>query len=303
MNETGRQRTIPPSSNKTHQQRTPIEADCTYRIGLCGFRISGSRQLVPSLKEAVLAAFSGADREKLLLLPGRWKCGSWECRNSWPTVDQIAEVALAAKLPILFETIGAAPRPFYTAVSDTGKELPLKLYQQFWNCKNATKDAVEGLVKECDLKGLRAVHLGGLTLGLLICGENNVLANKQSDDNRAHVRHSPDSPAASLFPRVRIIFNGTHSKMGEWGKLERRFESLSANKRWFFYATNNKGKSWGSSMLRAYYDGYKIATSAEPPEFTAPLKGQRHGIPAALVTSKNNRVRILTLDIPGNLLQ
>ncbi len=91
--------------------------------------------------------------------------------------------------------------------------------------------------------------------------------------------------------------------MGEWGKLERRFESLSANKRWFFYATNNRGKSWGSSTLRAYYDGYKIATSAGRPEFTAPLKGQRRGIPAALVTSKNNRVRILTLDIPGNLLQ
>ncbi len=206
MNETGRQRTIPPSSNKTHRQRAPVDADSTYRIGLCGFRISGKRQLVPSLKEAVLAAFSGADREKLLLLPGRWKCGRWECRNSWPTVDQIAEVALAAKVPILFETIGATPRPFYTAVSDTGRKLPIKLYQQFCDCKNATKDAVAGLVKECDPKELRAVHLGGLTLGLLICGENNVLANKQSEGNRAYIRHSPDSTAASLFPRVQIIF-------------------------------------------------------------------------------------------------
>lgn len=318
MNKSGKQKAAQRLSfNETHLQRTPIDADSTYRIGLCGFRINGSRQLVPSLKEAVSAAFSGADRAKLLLLPGRWKCGRWECRNSWPTIDQIAEVAIAAKLPIFFETIEAAPKPFYTAVSHTGKQLPLRLYQQFWNCKNATPELVEGLISECNWKGKRAVHIGGVTLGLLICGENNVLANKQSDDNRAYVRYSPDSPGATLFERFRIVFNGSHSKMGEWGKLERRFESLSANKRWFFYATNNKGKRWGSSTLRAYFNGGKIATSAGPPEsssaattevnggisWNVTLKGKECQIPAVLVTSKDDRCRILTLDIPGKLLQ
>jgi hypothetical protein len=298
------------SCNETHLQRTPIDVESTCRLGLCGFRICGNRQLVPSLSRAVQAAFNKTHHgQKLLVLPGRW--------GPWPIVDEIAGVARDAKLHILFETETkeSAPHGVYTAVSHTGKLLPLKLYQRFWNCKNATPERVQILINECNSTGMRVVHLGAFTLGLLICGENNVIANRQADDNRAYVRHDL---ASKLFRGVRLIFNGAHDKMGEWGKLERRFEFLSKRKRWLFYATNNRGKNWGKSTLRIYYDGCKIATSIGPDSngaaaaevngsisWNVTLKGQgrKYQIPAALVTSNDDRCRILTLDIPGKLLR
>jgi hypothetical protein len=303
VNKSGKQEATPPLSfNKTHLQQTSIDLESTYRLGVCGFRIRGNRKLVRSLSEAVGKAFNRADVHKLLLLPGHRK------KKYWPTADEIAGVAKAEKLPILFETMEGASKPFYTAVSRTGKRLRLEVYQRFSTCKEAKPVAVKELVDECNPRGMRVVHIGDFTLGLLICGENNVLANKQDDYNRAYVRHGPFS---NLFPGIRLIFNGAHTKMGEWGKLERRFEFLSANKRWFFYATNNDQKTWGSSTLRIYYDGCKIATSIGPAStevnrdisWNVTLKGQKYQIPAAVVTSKDDRCRILTLDIPRKLFR
>jgi hypothetical protein len=252
-----------------------------------------------------------------LLLPGRLKRRPWEHRHSWPTVDQIAGVARNTKLPILFQTIEPETKPFYTAVSGAGKKLPLEVYQQFSTGKNATPEAVKGLVKECNPSGERAIDIAGLTVGLLICGENNVLTNKRSDHNRGvRVRHSR---ARDLFRGVRLIFNGAHTKMGNWGKLEWRFRFLSKHKRWFFYATNNNDKreKWGKSTLCVYYNRRRIATSAgleqrgtAKQEVNGKIKwedvhlrGQKDPISFALVTSKHDRCIILTVDIPGKLLQ
>ena len=198
------------------------------------------------------------------------------------------------------------------------KRCPLELYQQFPDSKRATPDAVWNLLTQCDRKAKdgRVVCIGGIAIGLLICGENNILANKQKEENRAYVRHFP---AANLFQGVRVLFNGAHTSMGEWGKIERRFEFLSSEKRWLLYATNNKKKNWGSSAVRVYYDGCNVATSNAPTSksgvttgqngritWSVPLKRSREKkfqIPAALVTSKDNRCIILTLDIPAKLLQ
>jgi hypothetical protein len=104
--------------NETHVRRSDIDLKCTYRLGICGFRIRGDRQLVPALREAVHMAFREADGRKLLLLPGHWK--------SWPTLDEIAGIAKGAELPILFETSGDATKAFFAGISRTGKRLPLK---------------------------------------------------------------------------------------------------------------------------------------------------------------------------------
>jgi hypothetical protein len=286
----------PPSLNRTYRHHEPIEAGSTCRIGVCGFRTCGtSQELTYALKEAALNAFGTFAGPKLLLLAGSL--------HSWPTsVNEIRRIARAAHVPILFEC-EIQGRAAYMAVPAKGRQLPLKIYQLFIDSNQANREPgrVEELIGQCKKDGKRTIHISGITLGLLVCGENNVLANKQGDTsqvNRAYVRGHDGS---NLFRHLRLIFNGAHTKMGEFGKLKRRFEFLSSGRRWALYATNNKRansekeQEWGVSTLQAYYNGSRIATSEGP--------DPNCKVPTSIFTSGNDQCRILTLDIAGHLLR
>lgn len=287
MNNTRKQRktTQPRSLNQTYRNHEPINIQSTCRIGVCGLRLCGnSRGRMASLRAVVLKSFADHVGPKLLLMSGR--------SDFWPTnVGSMARIACDARVPILFQS-ETSPKA-YVAVSSSGERLPLEIYQTFATSKDTGRkpQLVHELVKQCAKGGERTIYIGGLALGLLICGENNLLANKQSRRNRGYIRFNA---ALNVFERLRLIFNGAHTKMGNWGKLERRFEFLSAGKRWALYATNNDRKEWGASTLRAYYNGSRIATS-EAIE-------RNCDVPAFLDTSDDDRCRILILDIPGSLL-
>jgi hypothetical protein len=284
----------PRSHNLTHLHYEPIDIQATYRIGICGLRIPGnSKELTSALREVALKSFgTDVNPKKLMLMAGRLACGHG---SGWPTaVRDIAQIAVDARVPILFELESPPNVAGYTAVLPNGERLALEIYQLFAKseCANRHPELVEELLRQCGRAGERSIHICGITLGLLICGENNVLANEQGKGNRPYVRFHGGS---TLFPHLRLIFNGAHTKMGNWGKLERRFEFLSSGKRWALYATNNGKGEWGASTLRAYYDGSRIATSKGPEPNCR--------VPACICTSKNDRCRILTLDIPGSDLQ
>lgn len=293
MKKTGKQQSFTHlrSHNLTHLHHEPIGIQSTCRIGVGGLRTRGnSRGLTSSLREAALLAFDKFVGPKLLLMAGY--LGFWPA-----SVDDVVLVAQDAHVPILFETKQRSPKAAYMAVLPNGQRLPLKIYQKFATSKDANRqpELVRELVKQCGKNGERTIHICGITLGLLICGENNVLSNEQSnrsEPNRPYVRFHA---GLNLFGDLRLVFNGAHTKMGNWGKLERRFEFLSSGERWALYATNNSTEDWGASTLRAYYNGFRIATS-EGPEPNCE-------VPASILTSKNDRCRILTLDIPGSLLQ
>jgi hypothetical protein len=55
----------------------------------------------------------------------------------------------------------------------------------------------------------------------------------------------------TVFEEVRVVFNGGHSTMGNWGKMDERFKYLSRERRWAFYATNCGNNGWGRSTVRA----------------------------------------------------
>ena len=77
--------------------------------------------------------------------------------------------------------------------------------------------------------------------------------------------------------------------MGNWGKLERRFEYLSRDKRFMFYTTNNT-KSWWTTSLRVYYDGQRLADG----------KGvwKDDLYPIKMVEDPQDRFRALVVDVP-----
>ena len=97
---------------------------------------------------------------------------------------------------------------------------------------------------------------------------------------------------------MRVVFNGAHSTMGNWGKLDERFKLLSGQRGRAFYATNCGKAGWGRSTVRGYYSGVLLADSfglrdAPPP-----------GVPEPELVHDpvNDRCLALVFDIPGRML-
>jgi hypothetical protein len=140
-----------------------------------------------------------------------------------------------------------------------GSVLPTTFSQLFSTSRQATPVLVQQLLSQFS-NGNRLVEIDGRRLGLLICGENNVIANRQSSDNEPYVRH-----VTGFWSRpYDILLNPAHTVMGNWGKLEKRFSFLSQQGRWVFYCTNNtQSYSWKSS-LRVYHNGIRVRDGSAP---------------------------------------
>ena len=153
---------------------------------------------------------------------------------------------------------------------------------------NRDKKLIDQLLAECGPGGQRTTRLAGQDIGLLVCGENNVLVNKQSEGNKCGgIRHYP---GRKLLEHVDLILNGAHTIMGNWGKLNERFTWLSSDGRTVAYTTNNDKKAWGSA-IRIFHDGQRIAdgTTIEA-GWTAPFSARLIG------DKKRDQFKVVVLD-------
>lgn len=160
--------------------------------------------------------------------------------------------------------------------------------QLFGTSKQVNKDKalIDRLLGELPKKGARIAELKGVPMGLLMCGENNVLLNKQSENNAVSIRHYPN---ADIFEGVKCVVNGAHTTMGNWGKLERRFEYLSRDERFMFYLTNRSNNTW-KTALRIYFNGQRIA-DGKVASINSPFATH-------LITDPHERYRALSVQVP-----
>jgi hypothetical protein len=280
------------SVNRTAQRPSDVSRDQIHRIAVIGFWLN-SDVLPGVLDDAYPRIFEDHDGPRIAL-----HAGVAYGPEAWPAdANEVRKAAAAHQVTALFEAKQGAEIRAYMAFDPREGMLPIEIYQRFVNSSqaNADPDMVTDLVEDCAPGRERTLNLAGLRLGLLVCGENNVLANEQSNGNRALVRHQPD---ASLFKGVRVVFNGAHSTMGNWGKINERFKYLSSQRRWAFYATNCGKAGWGRSTVRGYYNGVLIADSFGPRE--APPRGVPE--PRLVHDDVNDRYLALVFDIPGRLL-
>jgi len=108
--------------------------------------------------------------------------------------------------------------------------------QQFRSSRDASRAAVSDVVGEF-ADGQRVFELGGTRIGVLLCGENNILRRDQ-----------PRYPAVGEPSGYDILLNPAHTSMGRWYVLHERFARLSRGDRWVIHCANNKHKSWGTSL-------------------------------------------------------
>lgn len=122
---------------------------------------------------------------------------------------------------------------------------------------------VEGIARQLvnDFRtGHRIFEIGGKRIGLIYCGENNILKNSQSDANIPRLRH----PQLGWNDDYDLLLNPAHTVMGNLGKIHRRFEWFSSGGRTLIFTGNNDKKNAWTSAFYAFRDGKKIMSGAHP---------------------------------------
>jgi hypothetical protein len=229
------------------QNAEPVE------VAVVSLRDNPAKARDLALEQVTTDLFTSTDHLRLLLLPG-WVPG-------WPEDPApIAHLARHIGADVLFEQVVERGGRWQVVTAD-GAVHRLSIAQRFGTSGEAERDPrlVRDLVAACRPGGERRLTLAGSDVGLLCCGENNVLRNAQARGNEVTVRHEL---AATLFDGARVVFNGAHTNMGNWAKLNRRFEWLSRGPRLALYATNNSARGW-TSALGAWWDGGRLATGEE----------------------------------------
>jgi hypothetical protein len=158
---------------------------------------------------------------------------------------------------------GAAPAQYRRFVFiDHGKPLCDQIQQHVVR----SNDAISCYEKVWDqiLSDQRIVSLGGLSFLVFVCGENNLLANKQNQGNRVTARHKSSTwtlDAIQSLPH-NIVINPAHTEFGNQGKMHKRWKWLSqrgkrSQNRHCVTTTNIVGSSPGGRAMYAFRNGEK----------------------------------------------
>jgi len=109
--------------------------------------------------------------------------------------------------------------------------------QLFATSSQAKRKAVEPLLERLEDK--RRVNIDGYSCRLVICGENNMLRNKQSEDNRVSFRISDlEDRFQKIFSKTDVFLNPAHTPMGNLAKMRKRWGYLSRGGRLCLFTTN-----------------------------------------------------------------
>lgn len=119
-----------------------------------------------------------------------------------------------------------------------------------------------------EVKQKRIFKVTGKTIMLILCGENGIIGNMQSDGNRSYIRiDDPQlkSDFSNLLAKTDIFINPKHTPLtGCWDKMYKRCEFLTQNKKYYF-TTNNNSEEWPSmnaeSLQFAYYNKKRLEPS------------------------------------------
>lgn len=93
-----------------------------------------------------------------------------------------------------------------------------------------------------DLETRRKFSIDNRNIAVIQCGENNILRNIQSEDNKTVFRFENNPKLHQRFSEfldsTNIILNPIHSPMGNQGKMRKRREYFSNNNRAYFSTAN-----------------------------------------------------------------
>jgi hypothetical protein len=207
----------------------------------------------PQRQQAVKEAASMAHykhHSDLLIFPGN-SMGNKKSRNAGiqkiADENKIAILAGFKKKIFLFrpkKSIRQFPEQKFAYSSPNQDKEPKKKGGEKKNEGLVTQRRVKRLI-DFFSNGERIFKLGGKRIAVLLCGENNILCNVRGEKNAAHPRYGIPWP----LDKYDVLVNPTHTSMGHWNLLHRRFAYFSQKNRTVIYSANNtRSKSWKTSL-------------------------------------------------------
>ena len=196
----------------------------------------------------------------------------WTLRNKEELGEVVRRTAGTTQTVILEVGFGLrakdASEGYY--VISPGKDGPAALKQEFATSDDVNNDRdrinsyLDKVVKE------RCFNISGRKMRLIICGENNVLRNIQSQGNAVTCRIDDEGSRRRLDAILRdtdVFLNPSHTPMGNLGKMQKRWEFLSMDGRAALFVTNEnpgRGRNLAKrSLSYAFQDGARKQTAHE----------------------------------------
>lgn len=145
-----------------------------------------------------------------------------------------------------------------------------QLVNMFTNQFFASSHEIEGNEPLCEryineLETKRVFNIKGKKCLVLQCGEINIIKNIQKEGNcsvfRLQNRKDLEKQFFDLLNNCDIVLNPIHTPMGNQGKMEKRRELLSYDKRCYFSTSNSDEKHSieSSSLQFSFYDGSRLS--------------------------------------------
>jgi len=144
-----------------------------------------------------------------------------------------------------------------------------QLVNMFTNQFFASSQEIEGNEPLCEryineLETKRIFNIKKKKCLVLQCGEINIIKNIQKEGNcpifRLQNRKDLERRFFDLLNNCDIVLNPIHTPMGNQGKMEKRRELLSFDKRYYFSTSNSDKKHSieSSSLQYSFYDGSRL---------------------------------------------
>jgi hypothetical protein len=144
-----------------------------------------------------------------------------------------------------------------------------RLVNMFTNQFFASSKEIEGNELLCEhfideLENKRCFRVKSKKCLALQCGEINIIKNIQKESNRSVFRLKNRTDLEKRFfdllNNTDLILNPIHTPMGNQGKMEKRRELLSSNKRYYFSTSNSDEKHLidSASLQFSFYDGARL---------------------------------------------
>jgi hypothetical protein len=126
-----------------------------------------------------------------------------------------------------------------------GRKIIKSAIKQIFMDSNEANNNEDNLIKTylSKLEEERLFNVGNKNVRLIICGENNILRNKQKENNDVCFRIDEDdliNQFQFIIKDTDIFLNSAHTPMGNLGKLKKRWLYLSQNNRICLFTTNEE---------------------------------------------------------------
>lgn len=228
------------------------------------------------LNEAAMFA-ANHHQSNLLVLPG-YIPGTREGKQ-----EIIQKIVDEAKISILAELAGMTKKKSNMYYFSPWADPEGPFIQHFESSNTANKKVVEKLLDE--FEQTRVVEANGKKIGVLLCGENNILQNSHKTNTGPKPRGTEKSWPFSAYD---ILVNPSHTIMGRWNPLHERFSYFSEGQKTLLYCTNNTNKASWKSSLCIYQNSLPV------------IMGDMKLLSdfATVQTKVENNWRMITIDIP-----